>query len=155
MSNAHAQATPGTPPRPDHRRRLLSTEECWSWLRGHGEGRLGYLSGRGPRHVVVPYAITGKRLVVRLPDYNEAARYAPGNWVTFDVTHRVGDQTAQRVEVRGCARSAREPEDREPDDLPDEHWPADLPTRLVWLAPDAVRGEVELVAMAGNGGRAR
>src|SRR4051812_19827699 len=132
--------------------RPLSTEECWSRLRRHAEGRLGYLSGRGPRHVVVPYAVRGERLVVRLPDYNEAAQYAPGNTVTFDVTDRIGDHRAERVEVRGRARSAGEDEDREPDGLTDEHWPAHLPTRLLWLPVDEVSGEVEPVATTRNGG---
>ncbi|MGI8459995.1 MAG: hypothetical protein ACR2LI_18025 [Propionibacteriaceae bacterium] len=133
--------------------RPLSPQECWSRLGRHGEGRLGYLSGRGPRHVVVPYAVSGKRLVVRLPDYNEAARYAPGNRVTFDVTDRLGDHVAERIEITGCAHSGEKPEGGELDDLPDEHWPADLRSLLVWLPMDDVRGEIVVAVPADGGAR--
>ena len=38
--------------------RDMSYGECRIWLDHHSEGRLGYIGGRGPRSVVVSYAVT-------------------------------------------------------------------------------------------------
>lgn len=122
--------------------RRLSEQECWSQLNVHREGRLGYLSGRGPRHVVLAYAVVGDELVVRVPAYNEATQYAGGGAITFDVADRDAGHEAKRIEVLGRGRLA-EPEDDVPDALPDEHWPADLPRRLLWLQVDSMHGETE------------
>ena len=127
------------------RPRLLSAQECWSRLRRLREGRLGYLSGRGPRHVVIPYAVRDRAVVLRLPGYHEAAQYVTGSPVTFDVVERVGSGTAERVRVAGRARLG-EPDPGVVEALPDEHWPANLRSWLVWLDVDEVSGESERVS---------
>jgi hypothetical protein len=129
-------------PEPGGRPRRLSAPECWSRLRQHSEGRLGYLSGRGPRQVVVPYTVWDRRVVLRLPEYHEAARYLTDRPVTFAVVERVGRHAAERVEVVARARLS-EAEGGVLSALPDEHWPVDLPSRLVWLDVDDVSGETE------------
>ena len=65
--------------------RKLSAGECRAVLASHHEGRLGYQSGRGPRSVVVSYAITEDAIMMRLPDYNDAVHYAPGAEVRLEV----------------------------------------------------------------------
>lgn len=122
--------------------RRLSAQECWSQLDTQREGRLGYLSGRGPRHVVLSYAVVGDELVVRVPAYNEATQYADGAAITFDVAARDAEDDAERIEVVGRGRLAG-PDDDVRGALPDEHWPADLSRRLIWLQVDTVRGETE------------
>lgn len=123
----------------------LTTDECWARLHRHREGRLGYLSGRGPRHVVVPYAVWQGMLVVRVPAYNEAVQYVGDRQITFDVSERVsGGAADERVEIVGRGR-LDEAEGVVLDALPDEHWPADLPSRLLWLEADRVAGQVRPV----------
>ena len=147
-------ATPALPPRPrpvgdatdagtsETSSGPLSAQECWTQLRRSREGRLGYLSGRGPRHVVTRYAVRDRSVVLRLPGYHEAAQYVGGSPVTFDVVERVGPGTAERVAVVGRARLG-EPDPGVADTLPDEHWPSDLRSWLVWLDVDEVSGETE------------
>jgi hypothetical protein len=122
--------------------RALSAQECWAQLRDHREGRLGYLSGRGPRHVVLPYAIRDRELLVRVPAYNEAGQYAVGRRVTFDVIAPLDAATAGRIEVTGEARLV-DPVAEGLDARGDEGWPSDLPSRLVGLRVDGVRGTAE------------
>jgi hypothetical protein len=90
----------------DHARRVaqrrLSQTECRAWLSSHDEGRLSYLSGRGPRSVVVLYSLADRHIVMRLPDYHDAAHYAPGAEVHLDV-EGVGEAGRDAVRVVGRA----------------------------------------------------
>ena len=82
--------------------RRLSAVECHAWLSSHDEGRLSYLSGRGPRSVVVLYELANDEVVMRLPDYHDAAHYAPGTEVRLDV-EGVGNASLEAVRVVGRA----------------------------------------------------
>ena len=82
--------------------RRLSAAECQAWLSSHDEGRLSYLSGRGPRSVVVLYELANDKFVMRLPDYHDAAHYAPGTEVRLDV-EGVGNASLEAVRVEGRA----------------------------------------------------
>jgi hypothetical protein len=83
-------------------KRRLSPTECRAWLSNHDEGRLSYLSGRGPRSVVVLYTLADKQIVMRLPDYHDAAHYAPGAEVRLDV-EGLGNAGRDTVRVIGQA----------------------------------------------------
>lgn len=96
--------------------------------------------------MVVPYAVWDRAVVLRLPEYHEAARYLTDRPVTFAVVERIDRRTAERVEVVARARLS-EAEGGVLSALPDEHWPVDLPSRLVWLEVDEVQGETEPVAV--------
>ena len=76
--------------------------ECHAWLSSHDVGRLSYLSGRGPRSVVVLYELADDEIVMRLPDYHDAAHYAPGAEVRLDV-EGVGNAGRNAVRVAGRA----------------------------------------------------
>lgn len=122
-----------------HHTRRLTRRECQDWLTSHGEGRLGYTSGRGPRSVVVSYAMAGEQIVVRLPHYNEVVQYAPGSEVTFEVEGQTDTVPAlETVSVWGTAALA------EPDQTFDvdfaESWPDGVSTSLVYLPLTAVEG---------------
>jgi len=130
--------------------RTPSAQECSAQLREHEEGRLGYLTGRGPRHVVRPYAVRDATLVVRVPAYDEAAQFAGGRQVTFDVSARLDGQTAERIDVVARARLV-EPAGAVLDALPDERWPADLRSWLLYLDVDADSGSTEPLASGGRG----
>ena len=112
--------------------RVLTTVECRSWISNHDEGRLGYQTGRGPRAVVVSYAVTDDQVVSRLPEYNEICQYAPGRPITLRVSALTAD-TFTEVVVAGIGHLAEDrPRIAETVDLP-EHWPAGVSTHLVCL----------------------
>jgi ketosteroid isomerase-like protein len=95
------------------------------------EGRLSYNSDRGRQTVVVGYAVADGHIVMRLPDYNEIPRYAPGSEVTIEVDGDPGCPDA--VQVTGIADWGRchEPSlDRDPGA---ETWPDGVGTSVVCL----------------------
>ena len=65
--------------------RDMSYGECRTWLDHHSEGQLEYVGGRGPRSVVVSYAVTDDQILFLVPAYNEITQYVPGRQVTFQV----------------------------------------------------------------------
>jgi hypothetical protein len=100
-------------------------------LRRQREGRLSYTSGRGRQTVVVGYALADGHIVMRLPEYNEIPRYAPGSEVTIEVAGDAG--CPESVQVTGIADSGgcHEPSlDRDP---AAERWPEGVGTSVVCL----------------------
>jgi hypothetical protein len=69
-----------------HATRGMSYGECRIWLDHHSEGELGYIGGRGPRSVVVTYAVTDDQILFLVPAYNEITQYVPGKQVTLQVS---------------------------------------------------------------------
>jgi hypothetical protein len=129
--------------------RRLSSRECRDWLDSHHEGRLGYPTGRGPRSVVVSYAITEHQIVFRLPDYNDIVHYAPGERVTLEVDgvhDAAGD--FETVLVTGEAQLATEhsPEVAGAEFV--EEWPAGVRTSVLCLPMTEVEGFEHLGATA-------
>jgi nitroimidazol reductase NimA-like FMN-containing flavoprotein (pyridoxamine 5'-phosphate oxidase superfamily) len=140
---------------PDHRpasghrsmpRRQLSSGECRDWLRTHREGRLAYPTGRGPRSVVVCYAVTEDHVVFRLPDYNDIVHYAPGEHVTLEVEGapegtKASSRSNETVRVSGQAQLATAHSGRSmTDDRFPEQWPPSVSTRVIWLPLTEVEG---------------
>ena len=122
--------------------RQLSSSECRRWVEQHHEGRLGYLSGRGPRSVVVSYTVVGDQIRVRVPDYNDIAQYAPGARITLAVAGEVDDTAAiEEVSVTGTAGHG-EGNDRGPSDPApfNESWPAAIKTSVVTLPLGEMEG---------------
>ncbi len=122
---------------PSHRR-ALSAPECRSWLSHHREGRLGYLSGRGPRSVVVSYALSGDQIMVRVPDYNDIVHYAPGAEVTLEVDGPT-DSIRETVSVTGTAALAG-PQARVGDGALEDVWPDGIQTSVVCVPMTRVQG---------------
>ena len=124
-------------PTPKHRQ--LSRPECRTWLGEHRLGRLGHQTGRGPRAVVVSYAVTDDQVVFRLPEYNEICQYAPGRPITLSVSS-VCAGTGTEVVVTGVGFI---PEDQgqllKTVDLVEE-WPPGISTHLVCLDLAAAEG---------------
>ena len=54
-------------------------------LSRHREGHLHYQTGRGPRCLAVTYTVAGDYVLLRLPEYNDLGRYAPGQPVVLEV----------------------------------------------------------------------
>jgi hypothetical protein len=126
--------------------RSLTMSECRRWLHQHGEGRLGYLSGRGPRSVVVSYAVADDQILMQVPDYNDIAQYAPGAEVTLAVDGEVEGTSADEpaideVSVTGTAAHADQTH-RPPADAVrfDESWPIGIKTCVVSLPLTQVDG---------------
>lgn len=119
--------------------RRLSPTECRHWLANHHVGRLAYTSGRGPRAVVVSYAMADEFIVVRLPDYNDIVHYAPGAVVSFeveDVTETVAG--VESVSVLGTAALVRPGDDLAASLA--ESWPEGVVTSVIALPLTAVEG---------------
>jgi hypothetical protein len=112
-----------------------------AWLRDHREGRLGYQTGRGPRAVVVLYAVAEGQILMRLPDYNDIVHYAPGAQVTLEVAGAVtptGDRGT--VTVTGTAQLVgSEQIQLESDAVFVEPWPAGVRTSIIGLPIEDVR----------------
>jgi hypothetical protein len=113
------------------------------------EGRLSYTTGRGQQTVVVGYAVADGHIVMRLPEYNEIPRYAPGHEVTIEVDGDLG--CPESVQVTGIADSGwcHEPSlDRDPGV---EKWPEGVRTSVVCL-PYTSTTHAELFGCAPTGG---
>ena len=119
-------------------RQRLTSVECRSWLTSHQEGRIDYRTGRGPRSLVVRYAVDTDTVLVRVPTYNDLLQYAPGESVTLEVDDRLTGDRFETVAVTGTATLV-EPE---PAALADD-WPGDLPTRVIVVPIQTIEGFVE------------
>jgi nitroimidazol reductase NimA-like FMN-containing flavoprotein (pyridoxamine 5'-phosphate oxidase superfamily) len=117
--------------------RGMSYGECRIWLDHHSEGRLGYTGGRGPRSVVVTYAVTDDEILFLVPAYNEITEYVPGKQVTLQVS---GESTGpdprhyDTVNVTGTAnllRLAQVQIMRRTNFA--ELWPPDVATSVIYL----------------------
>ncbi len=124
-----------------HTARRLDSRECRSWLFDHHEGRLDYRTGRGPRSLVVRYAVDSDTVLMRVPTYNDLLQYAPGESVTLEVDHRLTGDAFETVTVTGIASLV----DQDPTALA-EDWPNDLPTRVIGVPIQAIVGFVEAAA---------
>jgi hypothetical protein len=119
-------------------RQRLSSVECRSWLTSHQEGRIDYRTGRGPRSLVVRYAVDTDNVLVRVPTYNDLLQYAPGESVTLEVDDRLAGDRFETVAVTGTATLV----ERDPAVLADD-WPGDLPTRVIMVPIQTIDGFVE------------
>jgi len=110
----------------------LTKVECRSSISNHDQGRLGYTTGRGPRAVVVSYAVTDDQVVVLLPEYNEICQYAPERQITLCVSG-LTSTTFTEVVVTGIGHLAENQAGIAGTvDLP-EHWPTGVSTHLMCL----------------------
>ncbi len=131
----------GPPSIQPHLVRRLSNRECRDWLTSHGEGRLAYASGRGPRSVVVSYSIDDEHVMLRLPDYNDIVHYAPGAEVTLEVEDQTDTVPGhETVSISGTAVLAGEDEPRFRQVDFAESWPDGVATSVVCLPLTAVEG---------------
>jgi hypothetical protein len=118
--------------------RRLSLSGCCAVLDRHREGRMFYQSGRGPRAVVVTYALDGDGVLVRLPSYNELLQYSRDAETTLEVDEVCSPSgRSATVLVTGrphicCPRSTAL------NCL--EHWPHGVPTTVLKLPLTDVRG---------------
>jgi hypothetical protein len=90
--------------------RGMSYGECRIWLDHHSEGGLGYIGGRGPRSVVITYAVTDDQILFLVPAYNEITQYVPGSQVTLQVAGESSGPAPRHydtVSVTGTANLSR------------------------------------------------
>jgi hypothetical protein len=126
---------------PGERLRRLSPHECKAWVCSHHEGRLGYQSGRGHRAVVVFYAVAGDQILVRLPDYNDIVRYAPGAEISLAVDGGTPAAHRETVTVTGTAELAENTYRPLIDQAAfEEDWPSDVRTSVICLPLNTVEG---------------
>jgi hypothetical protein len=122
--------------------RRLSSAECHVWLRKRSQGRLGHLTGRGPRSTVVGYAVTDDQVVFRVPEYNEICQYAPGRPITLSVDGGGANiRSHTEVVVTGIGHIPERPEDlaEAVDGL--EGWPLSVSTHLICLGLAVIEGD--------------
>jgi nitroimidazol reductase NimA-like FMN-containing flavoprotein (pyridoxamine 5'-phosphate oxidase superfamily) len=124
--------------------RAMSCGECRSWLDHHSEGQLGYIGGRGPRSIVVSYAVTDDQILFLVPAYNEITQYVPGKQVTFQVAGESsgpGPRYYDTVSVTGPAnvpRLEQTPIVRRTNFV--ELWPPDVTTSVICLPMAELEG---------------
>lgn len=118
----------------------LTDAECRSWLGGRSEGRLGYLTGRGKRTVVVGFAVADDRLLFRVPEYSEIYQYARGRQIAMLVYDTDPGGTSTRVVVTGVGYLDEHQASDAGDIDPAEHWPAGVSTHLMCLDLANVHG---------------
>lgn len=109
-----------------------------AWLVREHEGRLGYTTGRGPRTVVVRYAMSAGRLVFRLPEYSSALGYARDRAVTLQIDGGSGPTANARVLVSGTAELVDEATTLDTEPALDEHWPDGVSTHVVALTASRI-----------------
>jgi hypothetical protein len=124
--------------------RDMSYGECRIWLDHHSEGQLGYVGGRGPRSVVVSYAVTDDQILFLVPAYNEITQYVPGKQVTFQVAGESSGPAPRHhdtVSVTGTAnppRLAQAPIVRKTNFV--ELWPPHVTTSVICLPMAELKG---------------
>ena len=124
--------------------RGMSYGECRIWLDHHSEGELGYIGGRGPRSVVVSYAVTEDQILFLVPAYNEITQYVPGKQVTFQVAGESSGPAPRyydAVSVTGTAnvpRLEQSPIVRRTNFV--ELWPPDVTTSVICLPMAELEG---------------
>jgi nitroimidazol reductase NimA-like FMN-containing flavoprotein (pyridoxamine 5'-phosphate oxidase superfamily) len=132
--------------------RGMSYDECRIWLDHHSEGQLGYVGGRGPRSVVVSYAITDDQILFLVPAYNEITQYVPGKQVTFQVAGKSSGPAPRyydTVSVTGTAnlpRLEQAPIVRRTNFV--ELWPSDVTTSVICLPMAALEGSESQLTQA-------
>jgi nitroimidazol reductase NimA-like FMN-containing flavoprotein (pyridoxamine 5'-phosphate oxidase superfamily) len=132
--------------------RGMSYDECRIWLDHHSEGQLGYIGGRGPRSVVVSYAITDDQILFLVPAYNEITQYVPGKQVTFQVAGKSSGPAPRyydTVSVTGTAnlpRLEQAPIVRRTNFV--ELWPSDVTTSVICLPMAALEGSESQLTQA-------
>jgi hypothetical protein len=129
--------------------RGMSYDECRIWLDHHSEGELGYIGGRGPRSVVVNYAVTEDQILFLVPAYNEITQYVPGKQVTFQVAGKSSGPAARyygTVSVTGTANLPgleQAPIVRRTNFV--ELWPPDVTTSVICLPMAKLEGSERLL----------
>ena len=122
----------------------MSYGECRIWLDHHSEGELRYSGGRGPRSVVVTYAVTDNQILFLVPAYNEITQYVPGKQVTFQVSGESSGPVPRHydtVRVTGTAnlpRLAQAPIVRKTNFV--ELWPPHMTTSVICLPMAQLEG---------------
>ena len=124
--------------------REMSYNECRTWLDHHSEGQLGYIGGRGPRSVVVSYAVTDDQILFLVPAYNEITQYVPGKHVTFQVAGESSGPAPRYYDTISVTGTANLPR---PDQAPIvrrtkfvELWPPDVTTSVICLPMAELEG---------------
>ena len=121
-------------------RAAVPTVRVHAWLSSQHEAELGYSSGQGPRALMVCYALSGDRLVFRLPEYSCALGYAPDQPVTLTVAvHEQQGAGAGRLVVSGTARLVADHSCADAEHLLDERWPDGVATHLLALSTSESR----------------
>ena len=119
----------------------LTGPECRAWISERTEGRLGHQTGRGHRAVVVNYAVTDDRVVLRLPEYNEICQYALGRLVTLNVSGTCSNTWLRtEVAITGVGYFPRRDTDLPATVDLGEHWPAGLATHIMCLDLSGIGG---------------
>ena len=116
--------------------RPATAADPWVALSRAQEARLTYPTGHGPRSLPVRYVrLPGRhQLTLRLPEFNDAAHYLDGQYVTVEVA--ATPHTPGAEEVRVVGRAAVVADDTIPAAVAAglEHWPAGIGSRFVIIS---------------------
>jgi len=98
---------------------------------GRHQGRISYVTGRGPRSLPVHFVAGQRRVLLVFPSFNEATGYLPGQMVTLDVDDPAATSASEPLHFTGRARLV--PDQEVPDATADllECWPSGVGTHFV------------------------
>lgn len=138
MTTAHRPApSRNAPARPEAR--SLTRAECRAWIAGHDEARLRFDTGRGPRSVVVGYAVRADEVLLLLPEYHPATGYLLDAPVVLEVDGAAPEGAWETVRASGVAYLGRTDESV-PVRPYGASWPPGVAARTVHVPLDRVEG---------------
>jgi len=123
-----------------HRTVTLSSDECWSLLRGTCSGRIAVAAGGSIDIVPVDFAVDGEQLVFPTAPGAAPLELALDDRIALEVDGR-DDHGSWSVVATGRALrlESRRDIDRV-ESLPMAPWPVALPRRWMRIVVDGVRG---------------
>jgi hypothetical protein len=85
------------------------------------------------------YAVTDDQVVFRIPEYNELTQYAPGQYITLEVSENCGTEVSE-VSVTGVGHWADETSAMDQTVDLRECWPPEVITRILRLDLTDIHG---------------
>ncbi len=127
--------------RPQPEPRSLTRAECRAWIAGHDEARLRFDTGRGPRSMVVGYAVRADEVLLLLPEYHPATGYLLDAPVVLEVEGAGDEGTWESVRASGVAYGG--PAGESVSVRPyGASWPSGVATHTVHVPLDRVEGDL-------------
>jgi hypothetical protein len=124
--------------------RGMSYGECRVWLDHHSEGQLGYIGGRGPRSLVLTYAVTEDQILFLVPAYNEVTQYVPGKQVRLQVAGECSGPAPRYYDTVSVTGTANLPRDEQASIVRRtnfvEFWPPGVATSVICLPMAELEG---------------
>ncbi len=118
---------------------VLSTEECWEFLRGLEFGHLAFHLAEQVHITPINYAVESETLLFRTAEGSKLLAVVMNPDIAFEVDSYDDDQ-ATSVIIRGTARLLDEHEEHRAENVPLRPWVPTLKYNVVEIAPTEISG---------------